>query len=119
MQRGILMINGTDRGLRVSRCSNFVERARGLLGRAQPGTSEGLWISPCGSVHTFGMRYSIDVIFCDFAGAVIRIVERLEPSRIAIAIGARSACELRSGVAQCIGISDRDVLTFEATEHAE
>jgi uncharacterized protein len=116
MHHGILMVNGEDRGFSVSRCSNFVERARGLLGRPTLAPSEALWIAPCASVHTLGMRYSIDVIFCDFEGTVLRIVENLESGRIAVAIGARAACEVRSGVVRRIGIAVRDRLTFGRME---
>ncbi len=48
------------------------ERTQGLLGRdAVPGA---LVLRPCRQVHTFGMRFPIDVAFCDRDGTVLRTV---------------------------------------------
>jgi uncharacterized membrane protein (UPF0127 family) len=48
------------------------ERARGLLGR--DGIEGALWLAPARSVHTVGMRFPIDVAFCDGDGVVLRVV---------------------------------------------
>jgi uncharacterized membrane protein (UPF0127 family) len=54
-------------------------RRRGLLGRDQV---EGvLVLRPCRQVHTLGMRFPIDVAFCDRYGFVLHICE-LRPGRI-------------------------------------
>ncbi len=45
-------------------------RARGLLGR--DGIDGVMVLRPCRNVHTFGMRFSIDVAFCDRDGRVLR-----------------------------------------------
>ncbi len=58
-------------------------RARGLLGRPRPAAGEGLALIPCGAVHTWGMRYAIDVLFFDRAGRVTRVVRGLRPWRMA------------------------------------
>jgi uncharacterized membrane protein (UPF0127 family) len=47
-------------------------RARGLLGR--DGVDGALLLRPCRSVHTLGMRFSIDVAFCDDELRVLRVV---------------------------------------------
>ena len=47
-------------------------RARGLLGR--DGVDGALLLRPCRSVHTLGMRFPIDVAFCDDGLRVLRIV---------------------------------------------
>jgi|SRR5882724_13477277 len=55
------------------------QRTRGLMGRAE---FEGaLVIRPCRQVHTFGMRFPIDVAFCDRSGAVLHL-SCLGPRRI-------------------------------------
>jgi uncharacterized protein len=113
MQSGMLLVNGEPRGIKVARCTTFVERARGLLGRPALGSLEALWISPCASVHTFGMRYAIDVVFCNFDGEVIRVVGQLGPGKIAAVTGARIACELHAGAARKLGIRTADTLSFE------
>src|SRR5580658_9539426 len=39
------------------------KRNKGLLGRKGLSAGEGLWIVPCESVHTFGMQFSIDLVY--------------------------------------------------------
>ena len=48
------------------------DRMRGLLGRV--GIDGALLIDPCRSVHSFGMRFPIDVAFCDRRMVVLRTV---------------------------------------------
>jgi uncharacterized protein len=72
-------------------------RRRGLLGRDGLEPSSGLVLSPCWAVHTFFMRFSIDVIFLDAQDAVVRIVSELAPWRIAACSGARTTVELAAG----------------------
>ena len=112
MQRGRVLVNGEDRGVRGQRCTSFIERAIGLLGRPVLEMTEALWISPCPSVHTLGMRYPIDVIFCDGDGRVVRIVENLQPDRVASAKGARNTCEMLAGATRQLGINAGDRLIF-------
>ena len=112
MQSGRVLVNGQDRGVRANRCTNFIERACGLLGRPTLGNSEALWIAPCPSVQTLGMRYAIDVIFCDAEGRVLKVVEKLAPDRVATAPGARDTCKMQAGAARRIGIALGDRLAF-------
>lgn len=58
------------------------ERRRGLLGRASLTPGEGLLLPGTKSVHTFGMRFPIDVVFLDSEGCVIHLVEKLTHSRV-------------------------------------
>lgn len=69
-------------GTRVRTAKTFLERMRGLLGTRGLEGGEGLWIAPCASVHSFGMGYSIDVVFLDAAGTVVGLVPSLSPNRI-------------------------------------
>jgi uncharacterized protein len=56
-----------------------LRRARGLVGRED---IEGvLVLRPCRQVHTFGMRFPIDVAFCDSAGRVLHL-GTLPPRRV-------------------------------------
>ena len=57
-------------------------RMRGLLGRDQLRDDEGLLILPCQGVHTFGMRYPIDVVHADRSGRVCRVLRGLRPWRV-------------------------------------
>src|SRR4051812_34188379 len=50
-------------------------RTQGLLGRRAAGEVVGaLVLRPCRQVHTVGMRFPIDVAFCDRRGLVLRTV---------------------------------------------
>src|SRR5262249_61083294 len=65
-------------------------RMRGLLGRRGLESGEGLLITPTGSVHTFFMRFPIDVVFLARDGEVLKVARALPPWRMA---GARRAQE--------------------------
>ena len=58
-------------------------RMRGLLGRGALAPSEGLWITPCNSIHMFFMRFAIDAVFIDERLQVVKVVEDLKPWRMA------------------------------------
>ena len=59
--------------------SGWVERMRGLLGTG-PEASPVVLVR-CGSVHTFGMRYPIDVALVGERGEVVRVCRSVEPGR--------------------------------------
>lgn len=75
-------------------------RLRGLLGRPPLAgdAAEGLLIEPCSSVHTFGMRYALDLVFLDRANRVVDVVQKLSPWTMRAARGkARKTLELMAG----------------------
>jgi uncharacterized membrane protein (UPF0127 family) len=56
---------------------------------------DGLWIVPCRGVHTFAMRFPIDVVYLDRNQAVVHIEHHLKPWRLApVRISANSVLEL-------------------------
>jgi uncharacterized membrane protein (UPF0127 family)/catechol 2,3-dioxygenase-like lactoylglutathione lyase family enzyme len=70
-------------------------RGRGLLGTDSLEDGCGLLIVPCRQVHTFGMRYPIDVIFVDEAWRVKKVVAGMKPGRVgALVFRARAVIEL-------------------------
>jgi hypothetical protein len=83
---------------RVHVARSFSERARGLLGRPPLGRGDALVIEPARSVHTFGMRYAIDVCFCDRSWVVVRVVADMPPGRVTRWVRrARFVVEMRAG----------------------
>jgi uncharacterized membrane protein (UPF0127 family) len=83
------------------------ERRRGLLGRT---AFEGVMVLPVRSVHTLGMRCTIDVVFCAADGTIVRTVT-LPPGRPACwARGARFVVEAPGGAVAGWGIAAGDVL---------
>jgi uncharacterized membrane protein (UPF0127 family) len=79
-------------------------RMRGLLGRRGLESGEGLLLRPAGSVHTFFMRFSIDVVFLSRDGEVLKVASALPPWRTAGARRAKGALELAAGEAEHRGI---------------
>lgn len=74
------------------------QRTRGLLDREGLASGEALVISPCNSVHMFGMRFPLDVLFVDKAGRVVRAIEDLKPGQLTrIYLSARHTIELPVG----------------------
>ena len=78
----------------VRKTTNFLERMRGLLGTRELGVDEGLLITPCSSVHTFGMRCTIDVLFLDKQLNIVKIVNSLNPWRMAASRSSGMVLEL-------------------------
>jgi uncharacterized membrane protein (UPF0127 family) len=74
-------------------------RLRGLLGRAPlpADGSQALLIQPCASVHTFWMRYPLDIVFLDRAQRVLGWRENVRPWRAAAQPGARTTVEFHAG----------------------
>jgi uncharacterized membrane protein (UPF0127 family) len=73
---------------------------RGLLGRASLPEGEGILLRPAGSIHTFFMRFPIDVVFLDEDDVVVGIEPELAPWRTAGRRGAKKVVELASG--ECV-----------------
>ena len=87
-------------GMRAVFALSFFQRLRGLLGRSPSWLGVGgvLLLAPCDSIHTWGMRYAIDVAFLDGHGRVLESVRRLPPRRRLRCPGARVVLERPSAV---------------------
>jgi uncharacterized membrane protein (UPF0127 family) len=89
-------------------------RMRGLLGRAELEPGEGIVLRPAWSIHTFFMRFPIDVVFVDADQVVLKVVGTLRPWRAATCRGARDVIELRAGECMRLGLQAGDRLTWAA-----
>jgi uncharacterized membrane protein (UPF0127 family) len=87
---------------------------RGLLGRRELAPGEGIVLRPSWSIHTFFMRFPIDVVFVDADQVVAKVVGRLKPWRTATCRGARDVVELRSGECERLGLATGDRLAWAA-----
>jgi uncharacterized membrane protein (UPF0127 family) len=57
-------------------------------------------LMPCGSIHTFWMRFAIDVVMLDRNCRVLAVRQRVRPWRIVTAVrGTHSILELPAGSA--------------------
>lgn len=78
---------------------NIVTRIIGLMFRASPPqNADGLLLDPCNSIHTFFMRYPIDVAFLNSENKVIKVIRNLKPWRVTwIYFRASKTLELPAG----------------------
>jgi uncharacterized membrane protein (UPF0127 family) len=60
----------------------FWSRFKGLQFRRQLPPNTGLLLIPCSSIHTFWMRFAIDVAYLDKQGQVLDVRTNLRPWRI-------------------------------------
>jgi uncharacterized protein len=91
-------------------------RRKGLLGRTHLPVGEALWIVPCESVHTFFMRFSIDLIYLDRFMKVRKVRTHIPPWRISMCFMAHSVIELAAGSVLASQTSPGDQLEFSASD---
>jgi uncharacterized membrane protein (UPF0127 family) len=107
-------------GARIGLADGWLARLRGMLGRPAPGPGEGLLLTPCSSVHMYGMRFPLDVAFLDGRGVVVAIYPSLAPgSRTRWHRNAAHALELSAGALLESGTSIGDVLVWSAISVAD
>ena len=95
-------------GMRIVAATRWRRRLLGLAFRRRPPEGWALLIPRCRSVHTFGMRFPIDVVFLDAQGRVVRIARAVPPRRVLVCRGAAAAVEARTGQAGMIAaMADR------------
>lgn len=79
----------------------FSERFWGLMGTRELDPQAGLLLTPCSAIHTWFMRFPLDVIFLDQEWKIVKIVEKLPPFQAALGgIKARLTLELPGGRAR-------------------
>lgn len=89
------------------------KRIKGLLGRKDFNKGEALIIKPCNSIHTFFMRFPIDVVFVDAKKRVVKTISNMRPFRISgICLKARFSVELPAGSLQKTATQTGDTLHF-------
>jgi uncharacterized membrane protein (UPF0127 family) len=74
---------------------------------------EGLWIVPCEGVHTFGMKFTIDVIYLNKKRVVLKLRPNMVKRRISFCLSAHSVVELPAGTIGKSGTQVGDQLELE------
>jgi uncharacterized membrane protein (UPF0127 family) len=92
-------------------------RRRGLLGRDSLADRTAMIIAPCQLVHTFAMRFSIDIVFVDRTGTVVKVREDVRSRHIAGAWSAFAVIELAAGAIARSGLRRGDRLTLVQEIH--
>jgi uncharacterized membrane protein (UPF0127 family) len=107
-----LFINGNKKFLNVYIADKFWARLRGWLGKKQM-PEDGLLILPCNSVHTFLMKFPIDVAFLNFKNQVISLHENVAPNKILWPVKeAKGVLELPPGTIARLAIKAGDFVTL-------
>ena len=106
LQRLVLPSRGLVIAERVTFAGSVRERVKGLLRthELEPGRA---LVLPARQVHTIGMRYPIDVLFCTGAWEVLHVIGSMAPNRITrVILRARWAVELPAGSARAVAPGD-------------
>ncbi len=89
------------------------KRRTGLLKHDCLNPGEGLWIVPCESVHSFFMKFAIDLVYLDRNKKVRKVRSRMAPWRLSACLTAHSILELPAGVVEATGTLAGDQLEIE------
>ncbi len=114
---GPLRVINTSRGSvlaeRAELAASARQRMRGLLGRDGLEPGGGLYISPCTSIHSFGMRFVFDAVFVDRGGRVLHLISRMKKWRLSrIVPRAAGVLELPAGTLERSATEKGDRLAF-------
>ncbi|HZB88509.1 MAG TPA: DUF192 domain-containing protein, partial [Terracidiphilus sp.] len=91
--RPLRILNAT-RGIELASAARVAgtaaQRSKGLLGRAGLEPGEALWIVPCEAVHTFWMKFALDLVYLDRRHRIVKIRRNVPPWRLSGALRAHS-----------------------------
>ncbi len=86
-------------GLTIAEAHTRAARLKGLARLDAMPETTALHIPHCRSIHTFTMRFALDLIWLDGRGAVVRVDRAVPPRRMRTCLKARSVIEARAGTA--------------------
>ena len=89
------------------------KRRTGLLKHERLEPGEGLWISPCESIHTFFMKFPIDLVYLDKKRKVRKVRHAVKPWRLSMCLTAHSIMEFPAGTVQNTGTRPGDEILIE------
>lgn len=102
--------SGVSLGTAFSLAGDSASRRAGLMGREALPPGTGLVIAPSQGVHTFGMRFPIDVVCVNRAGVVVKCRSAVVPRRLVLAWSAFAMIEMAAGESARAGLVVGDVL---------
>ena len=105
---------GTELADKAWVARGFWPRLVGLLARPGLAPGEALVLEPCSSVHTAFMRFTIDVVYLDRTGKVVKVAPHMKPFRMGgVLRGSRSVIELPTGTIERTGTARGDEILIE------
>ena len=93
-------------------------RSKGLLGRDHLAPGEGMWIVPCEAVHTFFMRFAIDLVYLDRKNRIKKVASEVPPWRLSACLSAHSVLELPSGTVHSSKSCPGDFVEFSPASNS-
>jgi uncharacterized membrane protein (UPF0127 family) len=99
--------------LRTRVADSFLARARGLLARPPLGADEAMLIRSCNAIHTIGMSYTLDVVFFDKAGVMLKL-GTVDPSSFFRCRAAHAVLEMHEGTIGRFGMVAGQQLRLES-----
>ena len=92
------LIDGAVIAEKVKKADRFFTRLKGLMWKKTINDDEGLLICPCRQIHTFFMRFPIDVLFLSESGEILFLKESMAPGKISLTIpNCSQVLELKNG----------------------
>ncbi|UWG98028.1 DUF192 domain-containing protein [Dehalobacter sp. DCM] len=105
MKRCKIQIGETLIADNITVADSFVSRLVGLLRHKQLAVNEGMLIIPCSQVHTFGMKFNIDVLFLTQNNQIVAIEQKMTPGKMSkIVKNSHHVLELRAGATSQFGL---------------
>lgn len=93
-----LVQDGRELVPKVWMATSWTERMRGLIGYRGLPPGSAMLLKPCHAIHTFGMCFTLDVIYLDAQQRVLRVVKQLPPFHFSQGGSeARSVLECQTG----------------------
>jgi uncharacterized protein len=115
-----IKVSNRNRGTILAEAADVADtsakRRTGLLKHSKLAPGEGLWIAPCEAVHSFGMKFAIDVVYLDRKKRVRKVRKEMVPRRLSACLTAHSVLELPVGVIDSSRTEPGDQLEFEKLE---
>jgi uncharacterized protein len=116
-----------DWGLRIAGRDTFLAthaelaghsqaRTRGLLGRDELPAGHALVLAPCQGVHTFGMRFPLDIVAVARDGTVVAVRRHVPRRRVVFALRAFAVVELAAGACETVKLTLGDRLLSIASK---
>lgn len=111
MKKAKIIKNGITVTENAEIADSFFSRFKGLMFKKSIDGDYALHIKPCNQVHTFNMRFALDVVYLSESGEVVEIHENVKPNKACKAVRkAKSVLEMRAASASALGIAKGDVL---------
>jgi uncharacterized membrane protein (UPF0127 family) len=115
-----IKVRNQNRGTVLAEAADVADtsakRRTGLLKHTRLDPGAGLWIAPCEAVHSFGMKFAIDLVYLDRKKRVRKVRREMVPRRLSACLTAHSVLELPVGAIDASRTEPGDQLEFEKLE---